>query len=412
LQKIILRRSNWALCDVAQHTVTTKVPQFLDSNFNDELDLHSQVVELCSSREMAQRVKDVCEMVRELEDAHERGFLEKHINRVGMKSLLGIQLFRYYQRLALKPPVNAKDFLSYWVNFALESFSSSLRPPTRIYELISGSSFQDGRCNLKVIHDEQTLFLKQHQLISCRYWGIWFNTESTQLDNSLTTFILIQMLMKLASDLSCIKQMARAFVKGGTKLDELRMTASGVGIDFLRIIHDVLNEHEHIAHIATLIEDVMERTDLRLRYQKLNRKRGARVQISYAGKAEHHFSKLAKIHLGEEYVFLSPYGLAHTILHESSSQFLSSINWNEFWCNCSQQTNDDEELAMMIKRNFDHAMSRATDHPMGPMGILRPELKQVIRAVAEHDAFLATVQLRRRERKLGQFLPSSKRQGR
>jgi hypothetical protein len=383
-------------------------------NYNGELDVPSQSIEYCSSNEINQRVQYVCEIVRELEEAHARGCLEKYIRRVGMKSLLGIQLLNYYQRLSLKQPLKTSNFLSYWVNYALESFSRSLHPPTRTYDLIGESFFREEQCNINVnvIHDGQKLTIKQNQLISCRYWGIWFNTDNLELDAKMTTFVLIQMLQRLASDLSCIKQMERARVNGGTKLDEVRINASCVGIDFSRIIHDVLNEKQHIAYFATLIEDVMERTDLRLRYPKMDRKRGARVQISYASKADYHYRKLDKMHLGQEYVFLSPYGLAKSIFEGCSPQFLSVFDRTEFSSNFYQPTNDVEELALTLKCNFEYARIRATDHPMGPMGILRPELKNIICNVAEHDAFLTTDQMRLRESTMGTFLPSSKRQGR
>lgn len=85
-------------------------------NYNGELDVPSQSIEYCSSNEINQRVQYVCEIVRELEEAHARGCLEKYIRRVGMKSLLGIQLLNYYQRLSLKQPLKTSNFLSYWVN--------------------------------------------------------------------------------------------------------------------------------------------------------------------------------------------------------------------------------------------------------------------------------------------------------
>jgi hypothetical protein len=232
------------------------------------------------------------------------------------------------------------------------------------------------------------------------------------LDTRLTSLLLYKTLEKLASDLSCIDQMERALLKGGTKLDEARMNACGVGVDFARIIHDVLNEDAHVANFAKLIEDVMERTDLRLHYPGLDRKKGARVQISYADRKEHHISKQKKMHLGPEYVFISPYGLAEAILYESSLPFLSGVDWHAFWSHCGNHTDEPEELAWTLKQSFNLARIQATDHPMGPLGLLRPELKQIIRAIAEHAAFSAKNQLRLRERDRGSFRPSSRRQGR
>lgn len=136
------------------------------------------------------------------------------------------------------------------------------------------------------------------------------------------------------------------------------------------------------------------------------------MQISYADRKEHHISKQAKMHLGPEYVFISPYGLAESILHEPSLPFLSDVDWHVFWSHCGKHTDNPEELAWTLKQIFNRARIQATDHPMGPLGLLRPELKQIIRAVAKHAAFCATNQLRWRERQRGTFLPSSKRQGR
>ena len=45
-------------------------------------------------------------------------------------------------------------------------------------------------------------------------------------------------------------------------------------------ILDILNEDERYARVAPLIEDFLEKTDLRVRYPRLKRKRGGRVQVT------------------------------------------------------------------------------------------------------------------------------------
>ena len=244
----------------------------LESGNDDESHERFSVIERepamepCSSSELASRVKDVCEMVCELEDEHTRGCLKKAINRVGMKSLIGVHLFERYQRLSVRPGPSAMEFRAYWVNFAVESFSASLRHPNRNYMTISEDAVLNRPLKLEVVHDGLTLTIEQRQISSCRSWGIWFDFKNPKLDTRLTSILLSNTLERLASDLSCIDQMERALLRGGTKLDEARMNACGVGVDFARIIHDVLNEDAHVANFAKLIEDVMERTDLRLHY--------------------------------------------------------------------------------------------------------------------------------------------------
>jgi hypothetical protein len=265
---------------------------------------------------------------------------------------------------------------------------------------------------LIVPHFGRTEHVHPYQIESCRYWGVWFNLGDSESDVRITSYLLSAALRRLTSDLSGIAQMERALLQGGTKLDEARMEMSGCGPEFARLIHDVLNENEHVAHFPRLIEDLMERTDLRLRYTGLSRKHGARAQISFASREEHHINKRNHMHLSEEYVFISPYGIAQTVIHKSSMPFMGEIDWHTFWILCGVLTDEIEVLAGILKKHFNQARYRTTDHPMGPVGLLHPEIKRIIRAIAHHAAFAATNNLRWRELKRGMFLPTSRRKGR
>lgn len=172
---------------VVQHVPKIPMKQSLESGNTDELEelflpvAPSPEMEPCSSSELASRVKDVCEMVCELEDEHTRGCLKKAINRVGMKSLIGVHLFERYQRLSLRPGPSAMEFRSYWVNFAVESFLASLRHPNRNYMTVSEDAVLNRPSKLEVFHDGLTLTIEQRQISSCRSWGIWFDFKNPKL---------------------------------------------------------------------------------------------------------------------------------------------------------------------------------------------------------------------------------------
>ena len=70
------------------------------------------------------------------------------------------------------------------------------------------------------------------------------------------------------------------------------------------------NEHEHHARIAPLHEDFLEKTDIRVRYPGLKRRRGARIQVTQIADYELHDEKVSRIRASNEFVILSPRTLA------------------------------------------------------------------------------------------------------
>ena len=82
---------------------------------------------------------------------------------------------------------------------------------------------------------------------------------------------------------------------------------------FEHLILDILNEDDRHAKVAPLVEDFLEKTDLRVKYPGLRRKRGGRVQVTSIVAPELHETKLEAIKLAEEFVFLSPLSLAEFV---------------------------------------------------------------------------------------------------
>jgi hypothetical protein len=76
------------------------------------------------------------------------------------------------------------------------------------------------------------------------------------------------------------------------------------------LILDILNEDDRRARMAPLVEDFLEKTDFRVKYPEVKRRRGARVQVTSIIALELHETKLQAINLAEELVFLSPLSLA------------------------------------------------------------------------------------------------------
>lgn len=182
---------------------------------------------------------------------------------------------------------------------------------------------------------------------------------------------------------------------------------------FEHLILDILNEEDLQARKARLVEDFLEKTDLRVSYPELTRRRGARVQVTSIIIPEQHETKLQAIKLAEELVFLSPLSLAeyvdslegHTSVNEISGT--SPFALATLWDCLDVKPADTPQLASELKRIMFRALTGTPDSPLGPMVRVPVPIRQLIRLFVKTHAIACTSRLRKREEASSRNLASS-----
>jgi hypothetical protein len=80
-----------------------------------------------------------------------------------------------------------------------------------------------------------------------------------------------------------------------------------------------------------------------------------------------------------------------------------NFGWEDFWASLGEKPHNEDELAQGLHDLFVDALSYPRVHPLGPMWILPPPLRQFIRIFTEYCAAESTGQIRDREKTGRQF---------
>jgi hypothetical protein len=254
--------------------------------------------------------------------------------------------------------------------------------------------------------------LRLDQMLAVRFWRIGFTFETLDLCDEFAQQVVRSVTKRLATELNELHQILERFSKR-TPNHELRIVPPPSGRRFEHLMLDILNEDGHHANMAPLVEDYSEKTDLRVKYPSLKRKRGARVQVTSITKPEHHQTKLDGIRLVEEFVFLSPLTLAefvHSLQDHIPSRSISdtpSFASTPLWDCLEVKPADVPELASELRRIMFRALAGMPDSPLGPMVRVPQPIRQLIRLFVETRAIASTNTLREREKVNSRNLASS-----
>gem|GEM_PF-6002717 len=230
--------------------------------------------------------------------------------------------------------------------------------------------------------NEEWIPIRADQAHDVRAWGVAFEGPPPLIDD----------LERRAANhyLRLMLQQARGAAKVLNRRTHLDMELvpqifPGLAGDALeRLVLDVLNEHAPIARHAPLDEDVLEKTDLRVRYPDLDRKRGARVQVTLRTHAEPFEAKASKVRHREEIVFVSPYTLGREKVRRSGRE----------------ETFDPVAAASRrIRDTFVGTLENPACHPLGPMAQLDPELRTLIQDYVSEQSRTTTSEMRKRRSK-------------
>jgi hypothetical protein len=249
------------------------------------------------------------------------------------------------------------------------------------------------------------------QVAAVRAWGIGFEFDDPEVANAAAQTLVDLTLHRVAVDLRDLvdierwlrRRTARASSGAATAaLEELvHIVPDAGGRLFEQLILDLLNEEQLVARRAPLREDFIEKTDLRVHVPRLNRRRGARVQVTQTIFQNRLEQKLARIPRVNEFVILSPRSLAEALDREAGTELLSPADLELFWAMFPRPPIDIEEMARGLKQILAAAMAQPITDPRGPLALVPEPLRRLVRSFVATEAYRTTSELREREQRDG-----------
>ena len=354
----------------------------------------------------------VQETILEVETALLDGTVEQTLAKPDVLELIGVSLADAYRKLGSYKIKHDAKFRRNWIAKLLSAFQFSLRPPIRVFEARSEkptlkyeTSPENRRVppSLIVGYRDQTIKIRADQAISARQWGIWFNFDDELLSRVYDSYLTRSVHADLTANIKSLWYIEATYLSRMSQLTpQPCWEFDHRGAQFERLLLDVLNESGRVARHASLAEDILERTDLRLTVQSMKRREGARVQVSLASDLTSQRAKLDEMYLPDEFVLLTPLTLA-TAAIDSTPGHMTRFDLEELQSCFPHRSANPEQFARELHRVFIDAIDFATAHPTGPMWILPEALRQFIRVYAESAAIQATDRLRTREAVSGQW---------
>jgi len=361
--------------------------------------------------------REICESIVELERAFEAGELPSRLTTGGFEKVLGPRLYESYGKLAKNVPGALHQLRVDAVDALLAQFRNDLVPTQVAHAQVQMPPQSDSWSTELGTDSRPTLgfqlvdasfdgapstMLRFDQMLDARFWRIGFTFETSDLGDAFAQEVVRRVTSRLASELVDLHQILERFSQKTLK-QELRIVPYPGQRRFEHLILDILNEEDRHARMATLIEDFREKTDLRVNYAELQRRHGARVQVTSIIAPEHHETKLQAIKLAEELVFLSPLSLAEYVdsLRDhppvAEKPGTSPFALAPLWDCLEVKPANVPQLASELKRVLFRALTGTPDSPLGPMVRVPVPARQLIRLFVETHAIASTSMLRKRE---------------
>jgi hypothetical protein len=340
----------------------------------------------------------VAEAIPALETALLNGTLDPLLNNSDLEEKIGPVLIARYASIAASRSKHDRDFRQNWTAVIVQAFQALLQHPQKCFPAKAGISRGKIR-TLLVSHHQGDATLRDDQAVSARRWGIWFDFENETLARLYADRLVRSALQKLESNICSLRYVETTYLAGYSKISSTaRYDYEGIGGRFEHLMYDVLNELQPYARFASLAEDLLERTDLRVNYPFLTRNRGARIQVSLVAEAEYHRNKFGSLYLPGEFICLTPIDLAMCALSPPTVPLFQDFGWEDFWASLGEKYDNEVDLAHMFHDLFVDALSYPRVHPLGPMWILPLPLRDFIRTFTQYCAAETTGQIREREK--------------
>ncbi|NNF06430.1 MAG: hypothetical protein HKN21_06690 [Candidatus Eisenbacteria bacterium] len=350
--------------------------------------------------------------VLELENCWESGDLNQALANPEFETALGSRVLDVYKTLAESPATKKSPFRRNSIHAILEPLKEVLEEPkTNHMASVSSPPAQAERGmqppsqgegsewihGLDVQTPTGTHHLRLHQVIGSRFWGIGFETETEETNHWLVNALVRVALRRLAGDLRGLGTIEARLAKKTRMRTEPKILPDHEGRRFEQLMLDLLNQEQYSARRASLIEDFLEKTDMRVHYPDVKRRKGARVQVTQTLHQASLERKLSKIRNVEEFIILSPRSLADALSGAEGERLLNRSELNQLWECLPMAPATIEDLAQLLKEHLLQSIPKALQHPQGPAAFIAPPVRLLVQRYVYHEALRSTEKLRDRE---------------
>ena len=311
--------------------------------------------------------------------------------------VLGSEVLADYAQLATETGARATAFRRRGVYGLVDRLRRSLRRPRRWFAALPEPEPTAVR-GLRVTVGERVLGLRLDQVLAARTWEIGFQLPEPAVA-SLEQTVHSWALRRLAADLRDLRKVEKGANPHWID-DHPDIVANETACRFEQLMIDILNEHRHVAHHAPLLEDLCQKTDLRVNFPALDRRRGARVQVTAVLNPHELAAKVQKIPHSEEMVILSPLHLAEAVGRPDLEPWLPTTDTARFWDCFPSRPVTPGALARGLNGIFFQALAAADGDlpdPRGPMGLVPEAVRHFVQASVTAEALRSTQELRRNQ---------------
>jgi hypothetical protein len=264
---------------------------------------HQERLPVIGQSDVTEVCRDLCESIVELERAFEAEELSSRLTSGCFEQVLGPQLYETYGRLADSSPGLLHHLRIDAVRALLAQLRNDLSPShvahAQVHMPPRGNSWTtesetDPHPTLRFklvdasFGGASSTTLRFDQMLDACFWRIGFTFETRDLCDAFAQQVVRKATGRLASDLRGLQKILERLNQRTFDKEELRIVPYPRERRFEHLILDILNEEDLHARRAPLVEDFHEKTDLRVSYPELTRRRGARVQVTSIIAPEHH----------------------------------------------------------------------------------------------------------------------------
>lgn len=330
---------------------------------------------------------DTCELLQRV-SALEEGLRAGRLNDCDVWNALNgceTQLCDYYERLLLRS-TSYSSVRTFFYPLLVNRIALTERSRITYFASVSAPG------TVKV-EGFEPFRLPFEQLIATLRWGMDFAFPSEDQALAIIGFAFSRTNTTLAAGLNDLCKIER-------RMSEEEFSGSGSliscrnGHAFESLIADILNEEHRCAYQARFLEDMCEKTDLRVRFSHLARPRGARVQVKLTSNKNTHEIALSTMRRIEEFVIVSPRTLAaffcETYFDRSEQQV------ERLWDALGTLATNEDELATALLDLFLQAIKKIPIHPGGPAYTVPKPIRELVQEYVGAKAIWSTSEMRQR----------------
>lgn len=231
------------------------------------------------------------------------------------------------------------------------------------------------------------------RIYDVRFWGIDIRPDDPVALAYVDEQVWKRVLTGLMSDLASIAKIEIRFA-GRSVASDLVLLAEAESEAFERLLVDILNAGPLSARPAPLAEDFLEKTDLRVTVPGLERRRGARVQVSMTDNSGRMFTKRSEIRAPEEFVHLSPWTLGEALADAPYSGLLTPELIRDAHSELGTAGAPAAIIARALRSLFLHAIRKPGNDPRGPAADIPPSVQALVQAYVAGEVLDSTSALR------------------